>query len=115
MNVDPEIGVAVAVDVALDEEMCDSLPDNVQLSGPMMKAVRADEVEGLIAVNVAVGVDPCEVDLVVLAATEVDDPVGRAHQAFLGQVEAEHVGAGTAEQPVLAQAADERIGRDSVA
>src|SRR3974377_312788 len=95
VDVDPEIGVTVAIDGALDEDVA-AFTHDVQLAGPVVEGLRPDEAERLIPHHARVGVDAGEIDLVVLKVMEVHDLVRRTQPTVLRGGEAERIGAGTA-------------------
>src|SRR5579871_5773673 len=107
-NVDDEVGMAVTIDVARKEHVT-GCPDEMQLTGPVMKGLRANELKGLVAHLPRVGIDAGEVDPVTLDVAEVHDHVGGGGPALLDPAEVERIGAGAAEELVSAQSAAQRI------
>jgi hypothetical protein len=98
IDVNLEIGPAVAVHVALEHVVRCS-----ELAHAMGKAMRADELEGLIAGMAAIGVDPSQIDHVILASMKIHDLVAVGSFAgFLHAVEVEYVIVGATGEPVFA-------------
>src|SRR5688500_18085470 len=108
-DLDGEIGIAVAVDIALDEPVGTGLI-GAKLTGDIAERGAADEGEGGVAVGrVAVGVDGREVDPVVPPELEymVLAPLGRFRAA---PVEVDVPPEVPAPQLVGAEPADQHIG-----
>src|SRR5205823_756896 len=81
------------IDVTVDEDIA-VLHLVAQFAGMMCPTACSDEMEGLIAGDIGLGVDDAQVDLVRLCMAEVEDHVatGKWHSAFGSRVKEESVG-----------------------
>jgi hypothetical protein len=100
---DLEIGVSVAVDIALDDDVAPD-PHGMQLALHVVEGLSPDEMEGLVARDSRLGVDGAEVDKVagdVVGMGEIEDRVAMSTRRRVGEaIEIENVAAGTAQEPV---------------
>jgi hypothetical protein len=104
-DADFEIGLAVAVDIALRDPVVEA-----QFPGGLAECVVANEFEFLIAAFLGVGVDAAKIDPVILIRAEISDLVAfRAFNAVLNRVEIEAVGTVIAGEDVPAGFAIEAI------
>jgi hypothetical protein len=111
MHGDRKIGGQIGVNVPLQDTASKTRHADHRMMRRMIvrKALRPDEHEGLVAGTRRVGVDVIEVDEIALGVAVAEDRVGRRHGRVDCLLKDEAVGAGTAKEPVLTEAADEDI------
>ena len=104
MHLNLKIGVTVAVDVTFHQKER-AFVEHMQLACLVVKVVRADEVEVLVAGQSGVGVNAADVDVVELAANaaEIHNHIVVGAFRRLGlEIEIETVGIGATRQGVFA-------------
>src|SRR3990172_7691339 len=115
VHLDLEIGLAVAVDIALDQRHVTALLEDMQLPGLVVEFLAADKMEILIA-GTLFSVERFEIDLFVWVVAEIHDLVAACTFAgFLSAGEHERVGVSLAVENVGALAADQRVFAEAAA